>query len=282
MDEELKEEQTEEKVRIESVKSAAPTVSYTDTMEALKQAESTLPEFSSSYDDEIKELYGKIINRREFSYSPNDDPVYGSYRDRYIRDGRLAMRDTMGKAAALTGGYASSYGQAVGQQQYEAYLQKLNDVLPELYEDAYGRYKDEGNALMKQYEMTVDAAKDEYDRHRDNVSDAKYGLEMTNKLNQQSYERVQEAYSRLYQMISKTGYEASDEELEAAGMSREQAEALRYEFMRVNKLLPVAGGGDGSNIGNEFLPYNTAKKSGSDKESTAIKSSVGLDRARKF
>ena len=60
------------------------------------------------------------------------------------------MRDTMGQAAHLTGGYGSSYGQAVGQQQYDAYLQKLGDAMPELYGAAFKRWQAEGEAMSDQ------------------------------------------------------------------------------------------------------------------------------------
>ena len=50
-------------------------------------------------------------------------------------------KSTMGQAAALTGGYGSSYSQAVGQEQYGAYLEKLGNVMPQLYSAAYSRYK---------------------------------------------------------------------------------------------------------------------------------------------
>lgn len=242
---------------------------YADTMQALRQAEYSAPDFKSSYDEEISELFGKIINRKQFSYSPSEDPLYASYRDRYVREGSLAMRDTMGKAAALTGGYGSSYSERVGQEQYEAYLQKLNNVLPELYEDAYQRYKDEGDALNERYRLISDASDKEYERYRDKISDARFGLETASAMEEQSYNRQTKAYESLYQLILKTGYEASDEELSAAGMNKEQAEALRYEYLRVNKLLPSSGGG--VSISPEFLPYNTAKKSSTDKETQVIK-----------
>ena len=42
----------------------------------------------------------------------------------------------MGQAAALTGGYGSTYGEQVGQQAYNAYLQNLNDIVPQLQQQA--------------------------------------------------------------------------------------------------------------------------------------------------
>ena len=44
--------------------------------------------------------------------------------------------------------------------------------------------------------------------------------------------RTKDAYSRLYSLIYATGYIPGEEELEAAGMSRAAAEALRSEYLR--------------------------------------------------
>ena len=102
---------------------------FDSTMEALRRAESALPDFTSSYDGEIRRLYDEIINRPTFRYDPQSDPLYQSYRTRMVTEGERAMRDTMGQAAALTGGYGSSYAQGVGQQEYELYLQRLGGGL---------------------------------------------------------------------------------------------------------------------------------------------------------
>ena len=123
---------------------------YGSTMEALRRAEASLPDLTTSYDGEIRSLYEKIVNRPAFRYEAESDPLYGMYRDRYVREGSLAMRDTIGRSAALTGGYSSSYAQSVGQQQYDAYLQKLGDVMPELYGAALKRWQAEGEAMSDQ------------------------------------------------------------------------------------------------------------------------------------
>lgn len=252
----------EEKIIEEKVKTAGSTKSfadgYSETMQALKQAESALPEYSTSYDDEISELFGQIMNRKSFSYSTAADPLYGAYRDRYIREGALAMRDSMGQAASLTGGYGSSYGQAVGQQQYEAYLQKLNDVIPELYSAAYKRYSDEGDALMQKYSMAQDAAAAEYGRHRDNTADAKFGMEMQVRLEEQNYKNQQEYYTRLYTLMSK-GYSPSAEEIARAGMSAEQAAFLKKKFAPATV-----------SYGGEDYSGGSGKKTAGSKESTKL------------
>ena len=99
------------------------------------------------------------------------DPLYQQYREQYQRLGRLAMQDTMGQAAALTGGYGSTYGEQVGQQAYNAYLQNLNDIVPQLQQQAYQRYQDEGTDLYSQYSLVKGRDDTDYGRYRDTVSD---------------------------------------------------------------------------------------------------------------
>lgn len=77
------------------------------------------------------------------------------------------MKDTMGQAAALTGGYGSSYAESAAQQQYDAYLQQLGDIVPELYTLAYSRYQDEGDALQERYDMLSGLRDREYGEYTD-------------------------------------------------------------------------------------------------------------------
>ena len=138
----------------------------------LNQVQSRRPGgYQSQWDGELTELYNRIANRKPFSYDIGTDPVYQQYREQYQRQGRLAMQDTMGQAAALTGGYGSTYGEQVGQQAYNAYLQNLNDIVPDLYNAAYNRYRDEGTDLYNQYGLLSDRENQAYSRYRDTVND---------------------------------------------------------------------------------------------------------------
>ena len=138
----------------------------------LNQVQSRRPgEYQSQWDGELTDLYNRIANRKPFSYDLGTDPTYQQYREQYQRQGRLAMQDTMGQAAALTGGYGSTYGEQVGQQAYNAYLQNLNDIVPDLYNTAYNRYRDEGTDLYNQYGLLSDRENLAYNRYRDAVSD---------------------------------------------------------------------------------------------------------------
>ena len=127
--------------------------------------------YTSRWGAELDSLYDKIVNRDKFKYDVYDDPMYQQYKMQYQNLGRTAMMDTMGQAAALTGGYGSSYGQSVGQQTYDAYLQSLNEVVPELYGQAYQQYRDEGTDMLNQWGLLNDREQQDYTKYRDTVSD---------------------------------------------------------------------------------------------------------------
>ena len=265
-----KEQAGEERARTQLLRAQETGTNYESTMETLRQAEQELPAFSGSYDDEIGRLYDKIINREGFRYDMNSDPLYMSYSDRYAREGRLAMKSTMGQAAALTGGYGSSYSQAVGQEQYGAYLEKLGNVMPQLYSAAYSRYKSEGDALSEKYAMAVKRGESEYNRYRDRLSDAKAQQELGYKLEQQEYERQQKAFQTLVSLISSTGYEANEDDLKQSGMSQAQADAIRNEFLRKNGLLDTGGTSSGAWYGG-YASKEQTKLDANEKKSSSGK-----------
>ena len=229
------------RVKLASAQGAQVSQDYSNTMAALKESEFALPEFSSSYDEQITELYNKIVSREPFKYDPMSDSLYGQYREQYAQMGRMAMRDSMGKATALTGGYGSSYAQKVGQQEYDEYLQKLGEVMPELYAAAYQRYKDQGESLESQYQILTKLEGQEYDRYRDQVEDVKYQQGMAADRDKTENDRKDKNYDRLVELITKTGYTPSQEELEQSGMTQAQAEAYLKRY-------GGGGGGGGSSI----------------------------------
>lgn len=141
--------------------------------ERLAQLESQKPGdwTGGQYGQQMQEALDAIRKRKKFSYDLNGDALYQQYKDKYVQQGKQAMQDTMGQAAALTGGYGSTYGQAVGQQQYDAYLQNLNDVVPELYQLALSWYQMEGDDLKTQYSLLADQYQQEYGQYRDKVGD---------------------------------------------------------------------------------------------------------------
>lgn len=219
------------------------------------------PTYTSTYDQQMSDIYNKIMNRDKFTYDLNEDALYNQYKDQYTQLGRMAMMDTMGQAAALTGGYGSSYGQAVGQQQYDAYLQSLNDIVPDLYSAAYDRYNAEGDQMLQQYQLTGDLRDteysrymDDYNRYMDSLANAQaqeselYNRGYDNWLNAQDmqYQRQQDAYDKAVSMISTLGYMPSADELALAGMSDAEAQRWLKYYNDQQAAAMYSGGGGGS------------------------------------
>ena len=191
--------------------------------------------YPASSDPELDSLYAAITGRQAFSYKADQDPLYRSAADRNIQNGRMAMRDTMGQAAALTGGYGSSYAQAVGQQQYDEYLRSLAQVLPQYYSMAWQRYEAQGQALRDAYDLARQRRQDDYARQRDEEERERAAAAAAQAAEARDYARQQDSYKQLYQLIFSSGYVPTDEELSAAGMSRDQADALLRQYLQGQK-----------------------------------------------
>lgn len=125
----------------------------------------------SQFQQTLQQTMDQILNKGEFKYDVNADALYNQYKDQYILGGQMAMQDSMGQAAALTGGYGNSNAQTVGQQQYQVYLQQLTDKIPELYQLARDSYDRDLSNLYNRYGLLSDAEAKEYSRYRDEVSD---------------------------------------------------------------------------------------------------------------
>lgn len=172
---------------------------YMEALNALKAAQSNLPIYANSYEDEIRDVYNKIVNREDFTYDVNADALYNQYKDQYVSLGKLAMQDTMGQAAAMTGGYGNSYAASVGNQAYQSYLSQLNQVVPELYGMAYDRYRQEGQDLLNQYNMLGDMRDTEYNQYLNELNqywnNVNYHKQLLDDAYNQGYTANRDAYN---------------------------------------------------------------------------------------
>ena len=178
--------------------------------DVVKQAEALLQQqlsqkpgaYTSPWQTQLDETLNKILNREKFSYNLNGDALYQQYKDQYMLQGQQAMMDTMGQAAALTGGYGNSYAQTAGQQTYQGYLQQLNDRVPELYQLALDQYNREGQDLYNQYGLYADREQQDYGRYRDQVSDYNTELDRLTEdaryQGEQDYGKFMDAYNMAY------------------------------------------------------------------------------------
>lgn len=131
------------------------------------------PTYKSKYGDTVDELAADILNREAFSYDAESDPLYGQYKKQYTREGRRATEDTMGAAAAMTGGIPSSYAATAAAQAGNYYAAQLTDKIPELYQMAYNQYMNEHNMKLAELDAIRLLNDTEYSRYRDDVEDWK-------------------------------------------------------------------------------------------------------------
>ncbi len=147
----------------ESEKGSAAGSAYVNA----KNAVENYGDFSFSEQGWLDSIKDRIQNYGDFSYDVNSDALYQQYAEQYMRQGKLAMQDAMGQAAAMTGGYGNSYAASVGNQAYQSYLQQLNDKVPELYQLALDRYNMGKEDLYSQYGMLLSEYEREYGLYSD-------------------------------------------------------------------------------------------------------------------
>lgn len=134
---------------------------YTDTQNAKPG------DYNSKYQGAIDTILNRIQNKKPFSYDFNADPLYQQYKEQYANLGKQAMLDTTSQAAALSGGYGNSYGATAGSQAYQAYLGKLNDIIPDLYGQALDKYNTDLTNMYNEYSALGQAEDRAYGQYQD-------------------------------------------------------------------------------------------------------------------
>lgn len=146
--------------------SSIPSTSTT----TLSGIEGNPPVYTNRYEDQINALLEQIMNKEHFIYDFAQDPVYQQYAQNYMNLGKRSMEDTMGQAAALTGGYGSSYATSAGQQAYQQYLQELNNVIPELRNTAYEIWRDDRTDMETKLAMLNSLEQGDYAKFQDQLA----------------------------------------------------------------------------------------------------------------
>mgnify|MGYP000410471985 CR=1 FL=1 len=178
-------------------------------------------DYTSGFEARLQELYDQIAGREAFSYDPEEDEMYKRYARLYAAQGAAAMEDTMGQAAALTGGYGSSYAQAVGQQAYDRYLGELASLVPELRQAALAEYTQVGKALTDRYGLLRQQESAAYDRWQDTVAQWQKALAQA----QSEYDDTAAQDAKSYQTMLKHYQDKAEQErkLSAGGAKLEES-----------------------------------------------------------
>lgn len=135
----------------------------------------TEPEaYKSQYSDQIASGIDKVTNREAFSYDPLKDANYQAMAKIYNQQGEKAAKNTMGDAAALNGGYGSSYALTASQQVRNDYNQQLASQIPALSDAAYNKWRDAYDMDVTNLQLLQDADDTAYGRYRDDVGDGQW------------------------------------------------------------------------------------------------------------
>ena len=235
-------------------------------LEALRDA---APRYDSRYDEQIRSLYNQLTSRGPFRYDSATDPLYQQYRQSYVQLGQNAMRDTMGQAAALTGGYGSSYAQSVGQQQYDAYLRRLADVLPETYGMALDAWKAEGQDLQRRYSAAAALEQSDYERYLDELAQYNRSLDRARSDLDTAYERQFAEDERAYRRAVDDYNRRLDEDERAQSAAASSGSTTRIVIRDKSK---------DSGSGSKKSSSGGSKGSGSKKSSSGGRSSGNLNK----
>ena len=174
-----------------------------DAEQQLAEHQAAKPgEYVSAYQSRIDSLLDQVLNRADFTYDFNADPLYQAYKDQYTHQGRLAMQDALAGAAGLTGGYGSSYGASAGSQAYQGYLNQLTGMLPELYETALKTYAVNGQALFDRLDALTTQEKNARAASEDQVADYYTGLARYAALAKTAYDQDYGEYQDLLDSLT--------------------------------------------------------------------------------
>ena len=148
----------------------------------------------------LEDLAGEIADMDYTKFTEGED--YASLAKRYSSQGQKAMDDTVGKVAARTGGLASSYATAAGNQAYNEHMGKLEDVARAMYDDQRQEKIDNfniRNSLYGQY----------YDAQRDSEANDQWQQQFDRVGDQMKVEADDKTYNRTQTML-----ESEEEDLE--------------------------------------------------------------------
>lgn len=128
------------------------------------------PTYESKYNAQIDALLNQLLNRDDFSYDMEADPLFQQYKAQYEREGNRAMNDTLAAAAANAGGM-NSYAITAAQQANNYYASQLGDRMPELYQIAYNMYLDDKRSDVEDLGILQQMDDTQYGRYRDTMAD---------------------------------------------------------------------------------------------------------------
>ena len=261
------------------------------------------PTYTNQYAQMQQDLLDSILNREDFSYDVEQDPLWGSYRKSYLREGQRATADALGQASAASGGRPSTWATTAATQAGDYYATQLNDIIPELEQRAYERYLDDYNMLISDLGQVNTQEQLDYQKYLTDLSQfntdryfafgqylsdydilqnqlaALQGQDQADhnrfqdKLNaqlQQSQQDQQFAQAQVDAILA-AGGTPSAELIGQSGYTQEYVDALRAAYQRELAALQGGGGSSGGYYRSDTGKDNTTPKSDEEEAIAALK-----------
>ena len=245
--------------------------------------------YSGKYDSRIEALLDEILTRGDFNYDLGSDPLYEQYKRQYTENAEKAMRDTVGQAAALSGGYANSYAVTAGSEAYQSYLEKLGERALELRDRAFDLYRQKGEDRRNDLDLLRSLDSGDYARYRDIVSDyyssGNYLLDKVSQMSDSEYEQFKQSVKN-WESDREYSYKKSADELaqqnflaemefKKAEAAREQANADREYALAVQKAAQSSSGGSSGKSSGSSSGKSSGSSSGKSSGSSSDKKGSG-------
>lgn len=96
--------------------------------------------YQSPYAQQLQGVIAGLGQQQWQGWDPDTDESMQAYRKQYLREADRTMEDVLAQYAQNTGGIAGSQAIAAASQASDYYKAQLADKVPQLYENAYGRY----------------------------------------------------------------------------------------------------------------------------------------------
>lgn len=163
--------------------------------------------YENKYLSDVWDAIDDLRSREDFSYDPDDDPVYQAYARKYLTEGDRATKNAVAKYSALTGGYVNSAAATAGSLANSYYVQQLSDMVPSLAAQAYERYMDtyqtELNAIDKMTDVYSLAYKNASEANNQTVSNINSVSKSTTDRDNAAYERQRDSTDNYWDNLLK-------------------------------------------------------------------------------
>ena len=123
------------------------------------------PTWQSRHDETKQQLMQDILNREQFEFNPETDPLTQNYTKMYAREGQRAQANALAEAAAMSGGMPSTYAQTAAGQAGDYYNAQMMDKMLELEQLAYNKYLNEENMKLNDLDVVQGQEDSDYSKY---------------------------------------------------------------------------------------------------------------------